>query len=369
MRALSFVVLALACAVAPACPARAGADPHSFSSADDIAALVQAPTTFDQWLGELLVEARERGYSDELLTRTLAGLQPLRHVVQSDRTQPELTVTFEQYVNRRVTPEVVRLGRELLRQHGPLLARVRDVYDVPAAVVVAVWGLESRFGRAGGRTPIFQALATLAWEPRRARFFRGQLYDALTMVARGDIDEPRMTGSWAGAMGQPQFMPSSYLAYAVDFDGDGRRDIWTSYADTFASIANYLERHGWRRGETWGREVRVPPAVARRIAANLEPRSSGCRAMRTTLGPLLLADWQRLGVRRADGRDLPDVYQEAGLVEAGPRRFLVYGNYDVLLRYNCAHHYALTVAMLADRIGAPAAPRPPVRPASRARTR
>ena len=160
MRAFSFVVLALACAVAPACPARAGADPHSFSSADDIAALVQAPTTFDQWLGELLVEARERGYSDELLTRTLAGLQPLRHVVQSDRTQPELTVTFEQYVNRRVTPEVVRLGRELLRQHGPLLARVRDVYDVPAAVVVAVWGLESRFGRAGGRTPIFQALAT-----------------------------------------------------------------------------------------------------------------------------------------------------------------------------------------------------------------
>jgi membrane-bound lytic murein transglycosylase B len=318
----------------------------------DIDAFGPVATTFDRWLGELLVEARERGYSEEVLARTVVGLQPLPKVVQSDRNQPEVTTTFEQYLGGRVTPGVVRRGRELLQRHGPLLARVREAYGVQPAFVVAVWGLESQFGRSPGQIPLFQALATLAWEPRRATFFRAQLYDALTIVARGDIEESRLTGSWAGAMGQPQFMPSSYLEYAVDFDGDGRRDIWASHADTFASIANYLKRHGWRGGETWGREVRVSPAAAQRIGASLEPRPSGCTAVRSIRGPARLADWQRMGVRRPGGGNLPNVHREAGLIGVGRRHFLVYGNYEALLRYNCAHHYALTVAMLADRIGA-----------------
>jgi len=345
MRALRLLAIAVACALLPA----------SASSAGGVEASVGSPATFEQWLGALLVEARERGFSDELLSRTVAGVQPLQRVVKSDRSQAELTTSFEQYYARRATPEVIRRGERHLREHGPLLARIQDAYGVQPRFLVALWGIESKFGTNHGSTPVFQALATLAWEPRRAAFFRGQLYDALTMVARGHIDVPSMVGSWAGAMGQPQFLPSSYLGYAVDFDGDGRRDIWTSPADALASMANYLKRHGWRGDQTWGRPVRVTPAAARRIAADLGARDSGCRAMRDMIGPAPLAHWQRLGVRRADGGDLPVVARDAALVRAGRRHFLIYGNYDALLGYNCAHNYALTVALLADRIGEVAA--------------
>lgn len=369
MRALAIVAAALVSLLAAAGPARAemGVGAAAAGAPDDVQTRPGAPATFDRWLAELLEEARQRGFSDALLERTLAGVQPLPAVLERDRNQPETTVTFEQYVERRVTPEVIRRGRALLRDHAPLLVRVRDAYDVPPPYVLAVWGLESDFGRHAGRTPIFQALATLAWEPRRASFFRLQLYDALTMVDQGLIDAASMLGSWAGAMGQPQFLPSSYLAYAVDFDGDGRRDIWTSHADTFASIANYLKHHGWRGDQTWGRPVRVTAAVSGRIAEEVPSRASGCRAMRETRGPAPLARWQRLGVRRADGGDLPAVHRDATLVRAGARHFLVYDNYDALLRYNCSHHYALTVAMLAERIrgGAPATASASVRPQAR----
>jgi membrane-bound lytic murein transglycosylase B len=322
----------------------------AFVFATASAAAAQTPATpFDEWLDEFRVEARGRGYSEELLGQTLVGLTPLERVIASDRRQPERTLAFEEYLRRRVTPGVVRQGRELVDQHRDLLARVRDAYGVPPPVIVAILGIESRFGRYAGETPIFQALATLAWEPRRARFFRGQLYDALTMVDRGYIDAASMKGSWAGAMGQPQFMPSSYLAYAVDFDGDGRRDIWTSEADTFASIANYLKGHGWDADEPWGREVRVTKAAAKRLAT-LRSRDSGCSAMRAMTRPARLAEWQRLGVRRLDGGALPRGDGDAALLRAGWRRFLVHGNYDALLRYNCSNYYALTVAILADRI-------------------
>ena len=358
MRSLALLALALVCAILPVRDAQAPVDPPGVSSAEDVESIVAAPATFDRWLDELFVEARERGFSDELLSRALAGMRPLRRVVESDRSQAELITSFEQYYGRRATPELIRRGQQHLRDHGPLLARIRDAYGVQPRFIVALWGIESKFGTNHGSTPVFEALATLAWEPRRADFFRAQLYDALTMVARGYTDVPSMVGSWAGAMGQPQFLPSSYLGYAVDFDGDGHRDIWTSPADALASMANYLKHHGWRGDQTWGRPVRVTPAAARRIAADLGARDSGCRAMRDMIGPAPLAHWQRLGVRRADGGDLPVVARDASLVQTGTRHFLIYGNYDALLRYNCAHNYALTVALLADRLGrVPAAPR------------
>ena len=313
-------------------------------------AAAQTPQTFDDWLAALLAEARGRGYSDELLAQTLVGVTPLPRVIASDRRQAEAVLTFEEYIKRRVTPERVQRGRELVAEHREVLTRIRDAYGVPPSVIVAIWGLESRFGERSGDVPVFQALATLAWEPRRAAFFRGQLYDALTMVDRGHIDAASMKGSWAGAMGQPQFMPSSYLAYAVDFDGDGRRDIWASAADTFASIANYLASHGWRADESWGREVRLTPAIAQHAARALGTRKSGCRAIREMIGPAQLARWQRLGVRGTDGGNLLAGPPDAALVRAGRHGFLVHGNYDAILRYNCAHHYALSVAILADRI-------------------
>ena len=167
---------------------------------------------------------------------------------------------------------------------------------------------------------------------------------------RGDIDVAHMRGSWAGAMGQPQFMPSSYLRYAEDFDGDGRRDIWDSPADVFASIANYLKGHGWITDQRWGREVRLSPEAARRIASDVARRAGSCQATRDMTVALPLKEWQRLGVRLTDGHALPSADQSASLVSGSTRHFLVYENYDALLEYNCAHAYALSVALLADGI-------------------
>jgi len=311
---------------------------------------IDATQPFAAWLEEFVVEARGRGFSDDLLTRTVVGLEPLHRVVASDRTQAELTVTFERYLSSRLTPTVVRRGRELAAQHRLVLDGIEQKYDVQRRFMLSIWGMETRFGRVTGRTPIFQALATLAWEPRRAAFFRGQLFDALTMVNSGHIDAPSMTGSWAGAMGQPQFMPSSYLQYAVDFDGDGLRDIWRSSADALASIANYLKGWGWKGDETWGREVQVTRAIRERIADAIPTRADGCFSMRDMTERRPLAEWSRLGVRLKGGAPLPDADLEAGLVETENRSFLVYTNYDALLRYNCAHHYALSVALLADRL-------------------
>ena len=309
-----------------------------------------AARPFDDWLQELVREARDRGYGDDLIDATLAGLQPLPRVITNDRSQAELVVGFERYYRTRVTPPFVRRGRELARAHRRLLERIEEAYDVQRRFVLAIWGIETRYGRVTGGTPVFQALATLAWEPRRADFFRGELFDALSMVSRGHIDARSMTGSWAGAMGQPQFMPSSYLRYAEDFDRDGRRDIWRSTADALASIANYLEGWGWNDEFTWGREVRLTPEVREAVAQQTTQRTDGCYAMRNMTERIPLDDWRRLGVRRVDGRALPDGDVKAGLVETDTRSFLVYENYDAILRYNCAHYYALTVALLADQI-------------------
>jgi membrane-bound lytic murein transglycosylase B len=312
---------------------------------------VDAAVPFDAWLDALMVEARDRGYPEPLLAQALTGLEPLVRVVQHDRTQAELTVGFEHYFASRVNAAVVRQGREAAREHRRLLVRLERAYNVPRRILLAIWGMESRYGRNIGRTPVFQALATLAWEPRRATFFRSQLFDALTMVSRGHIDVETMKGSWAGAMGQTQFMPSSYLEYAVDEDGDGRRDIWRSVPDVLGSIANYLKGHGWTGEQTWGREVRVSGAARRRIEkAAVGTRESGCYAMRNMTARVPLKEWQRLGVRRVEGGALPRAPYDAGLVDVGDRSFLVYDNYDALLRYNCAHHYALSVAMLAERL-------------------
>jgi membrane-bound lytic murein transglycosylase B len=336
MRLLSFILLAAwLAAPSPQQQAEIPADP---------------PVSFDEWKDALIAEARERGYSEALVTQTLSGIQPLPRVIQSDRSQAELVVGFERYYKVRVTPTFLRRGRDMARQHRQLLGRIEDAYDVQRRFILAIWGMETQYGRITGNTPIFQALATLAWEPRRAAFFRGELFDALTIVQKGHIEASQMTGSWAGAMGHPQFMPSSYLKFAEDFDRDGRRDIWRSTADVFASIANYLEEWGWDSAFTWGREVRITPAVRERIEKETTKRTDGCFAMRNMTERIPLSDWQKLGVRTVTGRALPVADVRAGLVTTDTRTFLVYENYDALLRYNCAHYYALTVALAADQI-------------------
>ena len=303
---------------------------------------------FDTWLTGVVTEARERGFSEVLIASTLTSLEPLQRVVENDRNQAETVLPFDRYYATRVTAQMVRRGRELARQHRTLLTRIEREYRVPRRVILAIWGMETRYGQVTGRTPVFQALATLAWEPRRAAFFRGELFNALTIVAGGHIEASAMTGSWAGAMGQTQFMPSSYLAHAVDFDRDGRRDIWRSVPDALASIANYLRGYGWEDGLTWGREVRVTATARERIAVPL--RTEGCSSRRTMTEYRPLAEWRRLGVRAADGGPLPTATVHAAMADLAGRSYLLYPNYDAILGYNCAHLYALSVARFSDRL-------------------
>jgi membrane-bound lytic murein transglycosylase B len=305
---------------------------------------------FDAWLQDVIDEARSRGISDRIVDQTLKGLEPLPRVIARDRSQAELRPGFTRYSASHLTTAMVRRGQDLSREHRTILSRIESDYAVQRRFVLAIWGMESRYGRLTGRTPVFQALATLAWEPRRASYFRGELFDALTMVASGHIEPEAMTGSWAGAMGQAQFMPSNYLKYAVDFDRDGRTDIWKTTGDALASIANYLKGFGWRNDQTWGREVKVPPSAMTTIKASIPRRTEGCYAIRNMTERVPIERWRTLGVTRIDGGPLPNADVPAGLVDVGERTFLVYPNYDAILGYNCAHYYALTVALLADRL-------------------
>jgi membrane-bound lytic murein transglycosylase B len=234
----------------------------------------------------------------------------------------------------------IERGRELLAQHRPLLEEIGAAYGVQPRFIVALWGIETNFGTYTGGFPVIQALATLAHDGRRSSYFREELLNALQILDDGHIDVARMQGSWAGAMGQSQFMPSSFLRFAQDYDGDGRRDIWTTEADVFASAASYLAGFGWDADQTWGRQVRLPAGFDAGLA-DLEIRKP-------------LSEWQRLGVRRADGQNLPAGDLTASLVlpdgPGGPA-FLVYDNYRTIMRWNRSTYFATTVGILADRIG------------------
>jgi membrane-bound lytic murein transglycosylase B len=325
-----------------------------------------ARPSFAEWLDGVRTEALSRGIRQEIVTEALANIdEPLPVVIERDRTQAETVLSIETYINRQITATRIRTGREMMTRYKATLDKVADTYGVPARIIGGIWGMESNFGRFSGSRPTIAALATLAWDPRRSAYFRGELFNALEILNRGDIDLPVLKGSWAGAMGQPQFMPSSYLRFAEDFDGDGKRDIWTTPDDVFASIANYLKGNGWTQGQPWGREVSVSKQVASRIAGTVGRRSGSCQATRDMTVPLPLAEWQKLGVRTVGGGALPKVDIEGALVSGTTRHFLVYANYDALLRYNCAHAYALSVALLGDRIasGTTAAPAtPPAKP-------
>lgn len=308
------------------------------------------PQTFPEWLAALRAEAITKGISEATLDKALANLEPLPVVVERDRTQAELVLTLEQYLKRRLTAATIRTARKEAKEHATLLKKVAAAYGVPPGVVVAVWGLESNYGRFSGVRPTIATLATLAYDPRRSAMFREELFDALKILDNGDIDLDAMRGSWAGALGQPQFMPSSFLQFARDFDGDGKRDIWKSEPDVFASIANYLNAHGWTRGRTWGREVKVPTQVVNRLVEIAPLQTEGCLAERQMTVPLPLSRWRELGVRTMAGGALPKADIKASMVSAGRRHFLVYPNYQAILDYNCVHAYGLSVGLLSDRL-------------------
>ena len=333
--------------------------------------------SFSAWLDGVRAEALARGITQDIVDAALGDIPaPLPVVIERDRAQAEVVETFERYISRRVTTRNTTTGRTELARHRALLSRVSEKYGVPAPLIVGIWGIESNYGKFTGVRPTIAALATLAWDPRRATFFRGELFSALEILNRGDIELAKMRGSWAGAMGQLQFMPSSYLKYAEDYDDDGRRDIWGSHDDIFASIGNYLKGYGWKEGQRWGREVKVATEAARKISSDVARRDGSCNAKRDMTVPLPVARWTELGVTLPSGAPLPEDDNDSALVAGSTRYFLVNGNYDALLDYNCAHAYALTVGLLGDAIAAPPpkpkpaavrtpAPKPAAKPSQR----
>jgi len=297
-----------------------------------------AAPDFRTWLAALRNEARGQGIAPTTLDAALNGIEPIPRVIELDRRQPEFTQTFWGYMDGRINNQRVERGRDLMKQHAALLKRIEREYGVQDRFLVAFWALESNFGDFTGGFPVIGSLATLAYDPRRSDFFRQELLTALKIVDAGHISAQRMSGSWAGAMGQCQFMPSTFMRYGKDGDGDGRIDLWNSLPDVFTSAANFLAKSGWNGQETWGREARLP--------ANFDLDLVGLEVRRP------LAEWQRLGVRRIDGGDLPQADLHASVVlPAGYRgpAFLVYGNFRATLVWNRSINYAISVGHLADR--------------------
>ncbi len=295
--------------------------------------------SFEGWLAALRKEALVAGISEATVNRALDDLQPIRRVMELDRDQPELKLTLEQYLQRVVPERRVRQGRRKLAENRALLADVSARYGVQPRFLVAFWGIETDFGRITGGYSVVAALATLAYDGRRGAYFRKELLDALHILDEGHIDVDGMIGSWAGAMGQAQFMPSTFRRYATDYDGDTKIDLWNNRGDVFASAANYLANSGWKGDQTWGRTVRLPADFDRGLISDNIQKP--------------LSEWQALGVRRADGRDLPTRDLMASLVQPdGPsgRAYVTYNNYRAILNWNRSDNFAIAVGTLADRI-------------------
>lgn len=300
-----------------------------------------APDGFSGWLLQLRQEAKGVGVSERVLDTALSAVRYLPRVIAADRNQPEFKKSLDAYLEDVINPQRVRSGRQKLAENDRLLQRIAKRYRVQPRFIVALWGIETYYGKHTGQISIIDALATLAFDGRRSTYFRRELINALKIIDAGHIDYHQMKGSWAGAMGQLQFMPSSFLHYAVDGNGDGRIDLWGSPADCFSSAANYLVKMGWQPNRIWGREVRVP--------ASLDKSLIGMK------NSALLTIWQKYGVRRSDGSDLPHAKVRASLIQPDAksgRFFLVYDNYRALLKWNRAHSFALAVGMLADRLAA-----------------
>jgi peptidoglycan lytic transglycosylase B len=304
-----------------------------------------ARPSFEDWLAALRTEAAQRGFSTRTVDHTLAHAVLIPRVVELDHQQPEVTLTFEQYLARVVNDARAAKARQKLAENRALLQRVAHRYGVQPRFIVALWGIETNFGQITGGFSVIDALMTLAYDGRRSAFFRQELFNALSIVQNRGIPPREMRGSWAGAMGQSQFMPSTYLAHAVDFDGDGKADIWNSHADVFASIAHYLSDLGWRADETWGRAVRLPDGFDTALI----------NGVRLDKPARPLAGWESLGIRRAEGGALPRRDVAAWLIQpsgagAGELAYLVYSNYRALLQWNRSLFFATAVGYLADRI-------------------
>lgn len=340
-----------------AAPLSACSSANAQNAGDGAAAPAQQPLSaegFADFIAGVRAEALQKGISAATLDDAFAGVKPIDRIIELDRKQPEFTLTFEEYVSRLVNADRVALARTRYAENRALLEKVGRKYGVQPRFIVALWGIETNFGRSTGGFSVIASLATLAYEGRRAAYFRGELMNALEIIDKGHVKASEMKGSWAGAMGQSQFMPSTFLSYAVDWDGDGKRDIWRDKGDVFASAANYLKQSGWNDDETWGRRVKLPRGFEAKLDGLKRPQEeSRCRALSRLTVDKPLSDWQAMGVRRADGGELPKARVSAALaLPEGPTgpALLVYGNFRATLRWNCSISFATAVGSLADQI-------------------
>ncbi len=297
---------------------------------------------FSLWVSSFKKEALRKGVSKKTLDKAFKGVKPIARIIELDRKQPEGKMSFAQYKKRVITKGRIKKGRKLYKKHKNLLDEIAYKYGVPAPYIVALWGIETSYGTNTGGFGVIESLATLAYDGRRGSFFRKELITALKIIDKKHITLDKMKGSWAGAMGQNQFMPSSFMAFAVDGNNDGKRDIWTSLPDVFSSTANYLKKSGWKEDERWGREVNLPPNFSKRLIGKKSAK--------------YLKEWDRLGLRTASGESIPVVPGMKAYVVApdglGGAAFLVYHNFDVIMKWNKSHYFALSVGILADKIAA-----------------
>jgi len=310
-----------------------------------VPAAAEPQQDFTTWLDGVKVDARAQGISQNTLDLALGDIQPIDRVLELDRKQPEFTLTFDQYLSHVVTTARLLQGHKLLGQNKALLSAVSGKYGVPRQVIAAMWGIETNFGQLTGGFRVVPALATLAYDGRRSQYFRTELFNALLMIDSGKVTPEQMTGSWAGAMGQCQFMPSTYLRYAQDWSGGGKPNIWGRQADVFASTANYLSQIGWNPGYGWGRPVRIPKDLNAGLFS-LDVKKS-------------YKAWSRLGLRSVSGKPLPKSDVLVSLIRAETGKgddigrgepYLVTDNFRVFMKWNHSTFFALAAGTLADRL-------------------
>jgi membrane-bound lytic murein transglycosylase B len=301
--------------------------------------------SFDDYLKSLRLEAEQNGYPAALLDQAFATITLREKVVTADKNQPEKKLTLDTYLQTRVPDWKVKQALEKLQEHDALLTKVAKQYNVQKRFIVALWGNESNFGRIQGSHPVLSSLVSLAYDGRREALFKRQFFAALTILNEGHVSLDKFTGSWAGAMGQSQFMPSSFLTYAVDGNGDGKKDIWGTPEDVFASIANFLSQEGWNGDQTWGRQVK--------LGENFDNTQLNAVSGLAKNKMLSLQAWQNLGVTRFDESALPNVSMKASLIlpdDENGRIYLVYNNFHTLMRWNRSLYFGVSVGYLADRI-------------------
>lgn len=311
---------------------------------------------FQKWLQDVRIEALEKGISNETIALALSDVKLLKRVIKKDNSQPEVRQTYAAYFKARVSEWRIAKGRKMLVENADLFAEIAKIYGVQPRFIAAIWGMETNYGTFDLTIPVFDAIATLAYNPRRASRFRKELFAALKILDDGDASIDIMKGSWAGAMGQPQFMPQTYIAYAKDHDGDGVRDIWANKGDVFASIASYLKRYGWKDSQTWGREIQFVGAGEASFSINklggVTP-DVACKSYKDLGAWRKLSVWQEKGIRRLNGDELPKRNLEAALIigDSGDNKgYLVYRNFCSIMKYNPSFKYALGVSMLAEKI-------------------